>query len=101
GPLLKNSHDALKRYRTRTVAQRAGAELAMMLEQHVAFLKQDDLTLQALLLELRIPDRAGALVPPRLPSYFCAVDAERRARMVDACAMPGPLQDRIKNGWIP
>jgi hypothetical protein len=35
-----------------------------------------------------------------LPPYFCSIDRERRARMVEQCARPGRLQDRVKNGWI-
>jgi hypothetical protein len=73
----------------------------MALEEHVAFLKNDDLTLAELLLRVPIPNRARALVSPPLPPYFCTVDRERRARMVEACAHPGPLQTRVRDGWLP
>jgi hypothetical protein len=36
-----------------------------------------------------------------LPAYFATIDRDRRTRMVEACAQPGRLQERIKNGWIP
>ncbi|MDB6093497.1 MAG: hypothetical protein JWM32_1059 [Verrucomicrobia bacterium] len=101
GPLLENSRKALKRYHTWTPAQRASHYLGMWAEEHIAFLKQDDLTLGSLLEVLPIPNRPNAQVGPRLPPYFCALDRERRARMVDGCAQPGPLQDRVKNGWLP
>ncbi|MGI8482323.1 MAG: hypothetical protein ACR2MF_09710, partial [Chthoniobacterales bacterium] len=69
--------------------------------EHVAFLKERDLTTEALLKELPIPNRPGALVPPRTPPYFQTVDRERRARMTESCARPGRLQTRVKTGWIP
>jgi len=61
----------------------------MPLEEHVAFLKPDDLSLEALLNQLPIPNRPGALVPPRFPPYFQTEDRERRARMWEKCAEPG------------
>jgi len=101
GPPLKNAMDAINRRKAQTVAQRASNELGMLLEEHIAFLKQDDLTLDALLDRLPIPNRAGALVGPQLPPYFETVDRERRARMFSLCATPGPLQNRVKHGWLP
>ncbi len=99
GPLIANSEDALKRYHTRTWAQRSGHYLGMALEEHVAFLKQDDLTLEQLLKRLPIPNRANAQIAPPFPPYFDTLDRERRARMIEQCAQPGPLQDHIKFGW--
>jgi hypothetical protein len=101
GPLVQNSLDALKRYHSGTLAQRAGHHLGMLTEEHIAFLKDQDLTLSQLLLELPIPNRPQAQIPPRLPPYFWSEDAERRARMVPQCAVPGPLQTRVKEGWPP
>lgn len=101
GRPLENSLDALKRYHKRTVSQRAGHKLGMLLEEHVAFLKQEDLTLEILLEKLPIANRPGALIGPAFPPYFQTTDRERRTRMADQCAHPGPLQDRVRNGWLP
>ena len=101
GPLVETSEKALKRYRTQTLAQRASHHLGMFLEEHVAFLKQGDLTLDILLNRLRIPNRAGALVPPTFPPDFQTVDRERRTRMIERCAQPGELQTRIQQIWLP
>ncbi len=101
GPPVENSEKALKRFRTRTVAQRLSNRLGMLLEEHIAFLKQEDLTLEALLKKLPIPDRANAQIPPRLPPYFYSINRERRGFMFDAASKPGPLQTRIKEGWPP
>jgi hypothetical protein len=93
---------AVRRYHNQTPAQRVSQYLAFPLEEHVAFLKQGDLTLDELLKKAPIPNRPGALVPPRLPPYFETVDRERRARMWDECARPGSeLATRIQQIWIP
>src|SRR5207302_11500405 len=83
-------------------AQRVSQYLAMPLEEHVAFLKESDLTLEELLKRLPIPNRANAIIPPPPPPYFQTIDRERRARMIEECARPGSeLQRRIQQGWIP
>jgi hypothetical protein len=101
GPLLETSEKALKRYRTQTVAQRASHHLGMFLEERIAFLKQEDLTLDRLLAKLPIPNRPNAHVPPTFPPDFQTVDHERRMRMTENCAQPGELQTRIQQIWLP
>ena len=101
-PPMERAEKGVKRSHKQTPAQRASQYLAMPLEEHVAFLKPDDLTLEALLNQLPIPNRPGALVPPRFPPYFQTEDRERRARMWDKCAEPGSgLAKRIQQIWIP
>jgi hypothetical protein len=101
GPLLERSEKALQRHRTWTPAQRAGHHLAMPLEEHVAFLKQEELTLSALLKRLPIPNRPNAQVMPEFPPYFNHTDRERRARMTAQAEQPGALRDRIRRIWLP
>ena len=68
----------------------------------VGDLDETNLSLEALLNKLPIPNRSGALVPPRFPPYFQTEDRERRARMWDRCAEPGSeLAKRIQQVWIP
>lgn len=99
GPLVAASEIALKRYRSRTPAQRVSHQLGMVLEERIAFLKERDLTLAKLLERLPIPNRA-ALPPPRVPPpYFQTTERDRRTRMVEECVLPGPLQTRVKEGW--
>ena len=98
-PPYDRGQKAVQRYHGQTWAQRVSHELSVPLERSFAFLKQEDLTLDALLGRLPIPNRPYALVPPLLPPYFCSVDRERRARMVEQCARPGRLQNRVKSGW--
>jgi hypothetical protein len=101
-PPMEHAEKAVRRTRTQTPAQRASQHLAMPLEEHVAFLKQEELDLAQLLKGLSIPNRSTALVPPRFPPYFATVDRERRARMIEQCADPnGELARRIQQIWIP
>jgi hypothetical protein len=99
-PPMERAEKAIRRYQTQTLAQRASQFLAMPLEENVAFLKQEDLSTEALLKELPIPNRPNAQVPPRLPPYFGTLDRERRARMIERCAQPGELQRRIQQIWL-
>src|SRR4030095_15772231 len=74
----------------------------MWLEERVAFLKPDDLSLEGLLNQLPIPNRPGAHVPPTFPPYFQTEDRERRARMWEKCADPnGALAKKIQQIWMP
>src|SRR5256712_6311188 len=101
-PPMERGEKAVKRFHSQTPAQRASQYLAFPLEEQVAFLKQEELTLDDLLKRLPIPNRAGARVPPRLPPYFGTLDSERRARMIEECALPGSeLAQRIQQIWIP
>jgi hypothetical protein len=101
-PPMERGEKAVRRSHTQTPAQRASQYLAMPLEEHVAFLKQEELTLEELLKRLPIPNRPGARVPPRGPPYFGTHDRERRARMIEECARPGSeLQKRIQQIWLP
>jgi hypothetical protein len=101
-PPVEASEKALRRYRTWNHAQRWSHELAVPLEQSIAFTRQEDLTLGKLLERIPIPDRAGALVPPKFPPYFYTLDRDRRARMVPAAATIGhPLQQQVAGVWLP
>ena len=101
-PPMERGEKAVCRSHTQTLAQRASQYLAMPLEEHVAFLKQEELTLDDLLKRLPIPNRPYAQVSPRLPPYFGTLDRERRARMIEECAWPGSeLQKRIQQIWLP
>lgn len=101
-PPMERAEKIVKRFYSQTLSQRAGEYLGIWLEEHVAFLKPDDLSLEGLLNQLPIPNRPGARVPPTFPPYFQREDRERRARMWEKCAEPGSeLAKRIQQIWIP
>ena len=99
---MERGEKVVKRFHNQTPAQRMSQYLSFPLQEHVAFLKQDDLTLEALLRKLSIPDRPGAQVLPTFPPYFQTVDRERRARMIPQCEDPnGKLARKIQQIWLP
>ena len=100
-PPMERAEKAVRRSHTQTPAQRVSQYLAIPLEEHVVFLKQEELTLDDLLKRLPIPNRPYALVSPRLPPYFGTLDRERRSRMIEECARPGKLQSTIQQIWLP
>ena len=97
GPLMHNAEEVLKRYHHWTLTQRSGHVLGILLEEHLAFLKEGELDLDALLAKLPLPPRAGTGRPPT-PPYFATLDRERRARMIDPVQNKEVLE-RIKRGW--
>lgn len=101
-PPVQASEKALRRYREWNHAQRWSHSLGVRLENYVAFVRQEDLTLGKLIEQLPIPDRAGALVGPKFPPYFYSLDRDRRARMVPEAAIVGsPLNRQITDTWLP
>ena len=93
---MKESEKAVRRSHTQTYAQRASHDLGIYLDEWFAFVNQDDLTTSVLLGQIPIANRPNAQVPPPFPPYFASLNRERRARMIERCAMPGKLQDRVK-----
>jgi hypothetical protein len=83
------------------VAQRWSFYLTGPFENTLAFMKDGELTLGAMLKRLPIKNREGALVPPPMPPYFNWLDSERRARMTAQAEQAGELRDRIRRGWLP
>src|SRR6266566_1750332 len=71
-PPMERGEKAVRRSHTQTPAQRASQYLAMPLEEHVAFLKQEQLTLDDLLKRLPMPNRpcASAATSSALLRYF-------------------------------
>ena len=101
GPPMKSPLNHLKRYREWSPTQKIGHTLGMILERRFAFINQEDLTINQLLLRLRIPNRAGAKVRPELPPYFYEVDEERQGGMTDFAEKNENLQKRIQQIWLP
>lgn len=101
-PPMEVAQKALHRRDEWNYSQKWSHRLGMLLEERLAFLKQEDLTLKQLLKRIPIPDRAGAQIAPKLPPYFYTVDRDRRGRMFDEAAVIGsPLQQEVAQGWLP
>ena len=101
-PPMAVSQKALRRRDEWNLAQKWSHRLGQLLEERVAFLKQEDLTLGQMLKRLPIPNRAHAHIGPDLPPYFYTVDRDRRGRMFEQAAVIGsPLQQQVANTWLP
>lgn len=101
-PPMEASEKALRRFRTWNHAQQWSHALGVQLEGRIAFTRQEDLTLGKLIERLPIPDRAGALVAPKMPPYFYTLDRDRRARMAPEAAVVGSrLQQEVTGVWLP
>ncbi|MGK0240994.1 MAG: hypothetical protein ACI92G_004485 [Candidatus Pelagisphaera sp.] len=101
GPLIERPQEALRVWQKSSIAESMGQDIALFLEEHIAFLKQEDLTLSVLLGKLPIPNRPNAALMPPMPPYFGVVERNRRYRMTEAAATPGELQSHIQQVWIP
>ena len=101
GPPVAAAQKHLDRYRNWSPTQKVGHYLARILERRLAFLNQEDLTLNQLLIKVKLPNREQVKVPPELPPYFHDVDEERQGGMTDFAANNISLQKRIQQIWLP
>lgn len=101
GPPVEWAKNAIRRYEQWAPSQRSGHWLGMQLEKRLAFLKQEDLTLNQLLASLEIPNRPNAQIPPQLPPYFQKMTKDRRARLWKAATFDSPLANKIQQIWLP
>ena len=101
GPPVAAAKKHLDRYREWSPTQRVGHYVSSILERRLAFLNDEDLTLNQLLLKLKIPNRGKVKVPPTHPPHFHQVDEERQGGMTDFAANNSALQNRIQQIWLP
>jgi len=101
GPPMKSPTDHLKYFRDWSPSQKMGHYLGMFLERRFAFINQEDLTLNQLLLSFKVPNRKKAKFHPELPPYFYTVNEERQGGMTDIASRDIKLQKRIQQIWLP
>lgn len=99
GPPVKRANDALKFYKEFSPSQRIGQFFGVFLQQHLAFIQQEDLTLNALLASLNIPNRPNAKIPPRTPPHMNVIGTDRQAVMTKKLEKDPEFQERIKDIW--
>jgi hypothetical protein len=91
----------IERYEQWGPAQTWEQPLSRWMQEHFAFIQQEDLTLKELSRRLVIADRPGAHVPPKLPPHFSQLDLERRTRMRVSAERDAALMRRIQQIWLP
>ncbi len=101
GPPVASPRDHLIRFQTWSPTQKFSHHVSLIIEKWFAFLNKGDLTLNQLLLDLKLPNRKNVKAPPELPPYFHEVDEERQGGMTEFAAKNTALQKRIQQIWIP
>lgn len=101
GPPVEWAKNAVRRYEQWAPSQRSGNWLGVQLEKRLAFIQQEDLTLNKLLESLDIPNRANAQVPPQLPPYFGKMQENRQTRMWENAGFDTPRARKIQQIWLP
>ena len=98
---MKSPVNHLKRFREWSPTQKFSHQVSLIIEKWFAFINEDDLTLNQLLLNLKLPNREKVKTKPDLPPYFHEVDIERQGGMTEVAANSIDLQKRIQQIWIP
>jgi len=101
GPPVAAAKKHLDHYRRWTPTRRVKYYAFRILERRLAFLNDEDLTLNKLLLQLKFPNREQVKAPPELPPHFHTVDEERQGGMTDFAENSTALQKRIQQIWLP
>ncbi|NNF07462.1 MAG: hypothetical protein HKN21_11925 [Candidatus Eisenbacteria bacterium] len=103
GPPVEWARRATGRYDNWSPSQKIGLRVASFLQSRLAFINPEDLTLEALLNHIDLPDRPGAVpnLPPVLPAYFAGMDEYRQARMWDRCDFGSERAKLIQQTWPP
>ena len=101
GPPVQNAQKNLDRFKSWSPTQKVGHQIGMFLQNRFAFIQQSDLTLNNLLLRLKIPNRPKAKVGPELPPHFHDVNEERQGGMTDFAETDEAIQKRIQQIWLP
>ena len=102
GPPIENAEKNLRHYNAWGPAKRIGFHLGAALQDHLALIQQEDLSLPQLMGALPIKNRPYAQVRPPLPPYFARMDRQRQARMIDQDTPWARRKlDRVRDGWIP
>ena len=97
--VLKPNED-LAWYHKRTPAERASFVLDHALESGFVFLDRDNLSLNAELEKLKIPDRPGVFVFPTFPPEFNRTAFSRQSIMSPQFLADTSIQHRVQNIWL-
>jgi hypothetical protein len=102
GPPIDNPMKNLNYYKKWSPSDKVGGYLGVLLQERLAFIQQEDLSLVQLLKQIKLPDRPAAILPPKLPPYFYTIERDRQVRMIPYDT-PRKLATRqeVIDGWIP
>src|SRR5882757_1565629 len=95
----KSAREAIEYYYKETPAQKASALINYKLESGLVFLEEGKFGLNALLNDLRIPDRPGVIGPPAFPKEFSVTGFTRQTSMTPMFLADTNLQKRQIAIW--
>lgn len=99
GPPMDKPNDWIAFYHKFSPSQRAGHWLASFLQQRLAFIQQEDLTLNSVLDNMELPQRPNAKLPPRFPPYLNTLEPDRQSALAEMVANDPQRQDVVKGRW--
>jgi hypothetical protein len=101
GPPVENPKKYVRKYDTWSPADAWERPLSLALQENLAFIHQQDLTLPALVGRIELPNRPDARVPPELPPSFSTIDLDRRVRMATWAEHDEEYLRHIQQLWLP
>ena len=90
----------IRHYETFSYAQKWSHTLSKPLENNLAFLETEDLSLKNLVKAIPLKNRPHAQVPPTLPPFLLHVDENRQGAMIKRVETDLEFQTRVKNIWV-
>jgi hypothetical protein len=96
----KSAREGIEYFNKETPSQKAGAKINYFLESKLVFLEEGKFGLNALLLDLRIPNRPGVFAIPVFPKAFAMAAFERQASLTPIFLADEKLQKIQSNIWI-
>jgi hypothetical protein len=100
GPPISGPQRYVRKYHNWSPADAWEHALSLPLQEHLAFIQQEDLTLRQLIMQLPLPRREAAFTPD-LPPHFSQLDLDRRTRMTERAEHDPLLMRRIQQIWPP
>jgi len=73
--------------------------LSLPLQERLAFIQKDDLTLSALLKRVPLP-RRNDVYAPELPRHFSRIDLDRRVRITERAEHDAALMHQLQQTWL-
>ncbi|MBX7077875.1 MAG: hypothetical protein K1X88_01730 [Nannocystaceae bacterium] len=101
GPPIETPKKFITKYENWSPADAWELPISLWLQEHLAFIHEQDLRLPALIGRIELKNRANARVPPRLPPNLATIDLDRRVRMAEWARTDEVYMREIQQIWIP
>jgi hypothetical protein len=98
GPPMSAPARYVRKYHEWSPAADWELTLSLLLQPHLAFIQQEDLSLTQLLAQAPVPKRTAAFAP-ELPPYFSQIDRDRRTRMTERAERDPAQIQRLRHVW--